>query len=288
VVAVLNQLAAVDDGHGITGAELSRRLGISSSTCAALLASLEGLRYVERGRDRAYRLGPGLFPVVHAVHRQVPILTVAEPELSVDGVKLGLGCSLTRDDRDHLTIMAVVGTPGQTPIRLTPGDQLPGTPPYGAPGIAFRKPHEIEAWLAAAPGGPDEADHLRRFLDTIRRRGYAAWTLEPASAVILDRIREVVEHLAQEPGAKRLHEQLTQLVANFGRRGYLDEELRAGGSLPVSYVIVPVCDRHGTPRYQIDLHVLRAGVPIESIERYAARLRAAAEVLSGALGGSVP
>jgi DNA-binding IclR family transcriptional regulator len=288
VVAVLNLLATLTDGHGLTGAEVSRDLGISSSTCAALLASLEDLRYVERGRDRAYRLGPGLLPVVHAVHSQLPILVVAEAELHAINAELGLGCSLTRDDRDHLTVMAVVGTPSQTPIRLTPGERLPGTPPYGAPGIAFRQPQEIEGWLAAAPGGAEEAAHLRGFLETIRHRGYAAWTLEPASIGILDRIHEVVEDLAHDRGAKVVWEQLTQLVANFGRRGYLDEELEASSSLSVSYIIVPVFDRHGRPRYQIDLHVLRPQVPIETLETYADRLTAAAAVLSKALDGSPP
>ncbi|MHB8669054.1 MAG: IclR family transcriptional regulator [Acidimicrobiales bacterium] len=285
VVAVLNLLATVSDGEGLTGAEVARTLAISSSTCASLLAGLEDLRYVERGADRTYRLGPGLLPVVHAVHAQLPILGSAEPELRAINRELGFGCSLTRDDLDHLTVIEVVGTPSQTPIALA-GERLPGSPPYGAPGIAFRSERDIEAWLSMAPGGPKEIEYLRRFLETIRRRGYAAWTLEPATADIFDRIHEVVEGLAHDPAAGRLRDQLTQLVANFGRRGYLDEELETRDALSVSYIIVPVFDRNGTPRYQIDLHVLQPRVTVSSIEAYARRLTATADALSTALGRS--
>ena len=48
--------------------------GITTSTCALILAELETANWVTRRADRRYGLGNGLLGVVHGLRRQFPLL----------------------------------------------------------------------------------------------------------------------------------------------------------------------------------------------------------------------
>jgi DNA-binding IclR family transcriptional regulator len=68
VMDVLGALA--DSPGGRTSAELAKLCGISTSTCALVLAELEAGAWVTRREDRRYGLGSGLFGLVHGLRRQ--------------------------------------------------------------------------------------------------------------------------------------------------------------------------------------------------------------------------
>ena len=72
---VMDVLAALADSpNGRTSAELAKSCGISTSTCALVLAELERRAWVARREDRRYVLGSGLFGLVHGLRAQFPLL----------------------------------------------------------------------------------------------------------------------------------------------------------------------------------------------------------------------
>jgi DNA-binding IclR family transcriptional regulator len=65
---VMDVLAALADSpEGRTSAELAKICGISTSTCALVLAELERGTWVTRREDRRFFLGSGLFALVHGL-----------------------------------------------------------------------------------------------------------------------------------------------------------------------------------------------------------------------------
>lgn len=86
---VLATLADAPDGR--TSAEVAKRCGISTSTCALVLAGPEGRAWVTRRVDRRYLLGSGLFGLVHGPRTQFPLLDHGRDALRFLHEALGAG-----------------------------------------------------------------------------------------------------------------------------------------------------------------------------------------------------
>ncbi len=85
-----------DSPDGSTSAELAKSCGISSSTCALLLAELELGAWVARHDDRRYVLGSGLFGLVHGLRTQFPLLDRGRDALSFLHTTLGAAAPCRR------------------------------------------------------------------------------------------------------------------------------------------------------------------------------------------------
>src|SRR5579875_3493213 len=107
VMDILGALAGSAGGH--TSAELAKLCGISTSTCALLLAELEQGSWVVRRDDRRYVLGSGLFGLVHGLRTQFPLLDRGRDALSFLHATLGAGCSMSKITDRHLTTVDAVG-----------------------------------------------------------------------------------------------------------------------------------------------------------------------------------
>src|SRR5439155_22771039 len=103
VVAVLEYLAARPRE---SASAVARTLGLNGSTCAVLLASLERAQWVERARDKTYRLGAGLLSVVDAMRARFPLLGAGDSLLRRLSEALGCPCVLTPIRADHLLVLA--------------------------------------------------------------------------------------------------------------------------------------------------------------------------------------
>jgi len=112
---VVEALAGSIDGY--TSAELARRCGITTSTCALVLAELERGGWVARYDDRRYGLGSGLFGVVHGLRRQFPLLDRGRDALVELHERLGAGCSMSKIGDRHLTTVDTVGMPPTVSMR---------------------------------------------------------------------------------------------------------------------------------------------------------------------------
>jgi DNA-binding IclR family transcriptional regulator len=243
-------LAALAESGALTSAELSRRCGISTSTCSLVLAELERDRWVTRYDDRRYALGSGLFGVVHGLRNQFPLLDRGRDVLTFLHQRLGAGCSMSRIDRDRLTTVDSVGhgTDGEHAV----GQQFPIGPPFGLVAMAWRDDAGVEAWLREVMPQLSKADieGHRCVLAHIRARGYGAWRFDDAHEALHDRISAVLASLAP---TERVTRQLSALLTMVTLRSVADA---LESELPTTeFVVLPIFGHTGQPEYQIEIHL---------------------------------
>ncbi|MEZ0365614.1 MarR family transcriptional regulator [Mycobacterium sp. pUA109] len=250
VVAVLTALAAAP--HGQTSAELARGCGITTSTCALLLAELEHAGWVGRRDDRRYVLGSGLFGLVHGLRTQFPLLDRGRDALLSLHRTLGAACSMSKiGDRNLVTVDAVGhATEGEHAV----GQRFPIDPPFGLVAMAWRDEAAVDAWLRGVTPRLTTADldRHRAVLAAIRDRGYGAWRFDETHAGLHDRLATVLASM--EPTAQ-LTRQLSALMTMVTLRSVTDT---LESDLPAAeFVVVPIFGDDGQPEYQIEIHLGR-------------------------------
>jgi DNA-binding IclR family transcriptional regulator len=235
---------------GLTSAQLARRCGISTSTCALVLAELERGGWVARYDDRRYSLGSGLFGLVRGLRNQFPLLDKGRTALVNLNESLAAGCSLSRIDEDHLTVVDAVGhgSDGEHVV----GQRFPIDPPFGLVAMAWRDDAAIDRWLRGVRPRltRTDADHYRQVLADVRARGYGAWRFDDAHASLHDRVAGILTSL--EPTAT-VARQLTNLMTMVTLRSItetLERDLSA-----TEFVVLPIFGPAGQPEYQIEIHV---------------------------------
>src|SRR5947209_8780912 len=204
-------LAALSDARrGRTSAELAKACGISSSTCALVLAQLEERAWVARREDRRYVLGSGLFGLVHGLRMQFPLLDRGRDALRYLHETLGAGCSMSKIGDRHLTTVDAFGhgTDGEHAV----GQRFPIDPPFGLVAMAWRDDDFVVSWLRRVTPRlttGEIAQHLN-VLSDIRARGYGAWRFDDAHQSLHHRLASV---LASLESTARVTRQLTTLMS---------------------------------------------------------------------------
>jgi DNA-binding IclR family transcriptional regulator len=247
---VLDALAA--SSAGLTSAQLARQCGITTSTCALVLRELEGGGWVARHDDRRYGLGSGLFALVRGLRNQFPLLDQGRTALVNLHESLAAGCSMSRIDDDHLTVIDAVGhgSEGEHVV----GQRFPIDPPFGLVAMAWRDDAAIERWLREVTPRLTRADidHYRQVLADVRERGYGAWRFDEAHASLHDRVAGILASL--EPTAT-VARQLTNLMTMVTLRSItrtLETDL-----LATEFVVLPIFGSAGQPEHQIEIHIRR-------------------------------
>ena len=247
---VLDALAA--SSAGLTSAQLARRCGITTSTCALILGELECGGWVARYDDRRYGLGSGLFGLVRGLRNQFPLLDQGRAALVNLHESLSAGCSMSRIDDDHLTVIDSVGhaSDGEHAV----GQRFPIDPPFGLVAMAWRDDAAVDGWLRGVTPRLTRADidRYRQVLADVRERGYGAWTFDDEHASLHDRVAGILASL--EPTAT-VARQLTNLMTMVTLRSItstLEKDLPA-----TEFVVLPIFGRTGQPEYQIEIHIRR-------------------------------
>lgn len=260
---VMDVLAALADSpKGLTSAELAKRCAISTSTCALVLAELEGRAWVARREDRRYVLGSGLFGLVHGLRAQFPLLDRGRAALRFLHDTLGAGCSMSKIGGRHLTTVDAVGhaTDGGRAV----GQRFPIDPPFGLVAMAWRGDDFIHAWLHRVMPRLTRAEiaEHRRVLADIRARGYGAWRFDDTHQSLHSRLADVLASL--EPTAQ-VTRQLTTLMTMVTLQSVtdaLETDLAAA-----EFVVLPIFGQDGQPEYQIEIHLGRsAGLTLPELD----------------------
>lgn len=251
---VMDVLAALADSRaGLTSAELAKRCAISTSTCALVLAELEGRAWVSRREDRRYALGSGLFGLVHGLRVQFPLLDRGRDALQFLHETLGAGCSMSKIGGRHLTTVDAVGhgTDGGRAV----GQRFPIDPPFGLVAMAWRDDDFVRAWLHGVIPRLTRAEiaEHQRVLADIRERGYGAWRFDDTHQSLHNRLAEVLASL--EPTA-RVTRQLTTLMTMVTLQS-VTAELETGLAA-AEFVVLPIFGPDGQPEYQIEIHLGRS------------------------------
>jgi DNA-binding IclR family transcriptional regulator len=268
--------ALADSPTGLTSAELARRCGISTSTCALVLAELEGRAWVARREDRRYVLGSGLFGLVHGLRVQFPLLDRGRDALRFLNETLGAGCSMSKIGSRHLTTVDAVGhaTDGGQAV----GQRFPIDPPFGLVAMAWRDDDSVGAWLHRVMPRLTRAEiaEHQRVLADIRARGYGAWRFDDTHQSLHNRLADVLASL--EPTAQ-VTRRLTSFMTMVTLRSVtdaLETDLAAA-----EFVVLPIFGHDGQPEYQIEIHLGRsAGLTLPELD---AALRHAQGLLTATL-----
>lgn len=181
---ILTEVA--DDPSGIS--EISRRLGLPTSTVARLLATLEQLGAVERlADDSGYRIGPSVVTMAASVDTTQSLLTVAQPTMQelVDLVAEAVGLSIPAGYDVHYIGQLDCANPVQ--VRDWTGVSLPM--------------HIVPSGMVVLAHWPDEAvdRYLNRKLDQYT----------PRSVIMPDRIRARLDEV-RETGIFWMEEEFSE------------------------------------------------------------------------------
>jgi DNA-binding IclR family transcriptional regulator len=248
VMDVLGTLA--NSPQGRTSAELAKSCGISTSTCALVLAELERGSWVTRREDRRFCLGTGLFGLVHGLRVQFPLLDRGREALDFLHHTLGAGCSMSRIGGRQLTTIDTVGhgTDGGHAV----GQRFPIDPPFGLVAMAWRDEESVAAWLQRVLPRLTRAEiaQHQRVLADIRARGYGAWRFDDTHQSLHHRLAGVLASL--EPTAQ-VTRQLTTLMTMVTLQSVTDSLERDLSS--TEFVVLPIFGRDGQPEYQIEIHL---------------------------------
>ena len=248
VMELLTTLAASPQGR--TSADLAKICGISTSTCALVLAELERGAWVTRREDRRYALGSGLFGLVHGLRMQFPLLDRGRDALRLLHEKLGAGCSMSKIGDRHLTTIDAFGhgTDGEHAV----GQRFPIGPPFGLVAMAWRDEDFVQAWLRRVTPRltPAEIAQHQRVLADIRARGYGAWRFDDTHQSLHHRLASVLASLEPTAQVTRQLTTLMTMVTLQSVTGVLETELAA-----TEFVVLPIFGRDGQPEYQIEIHL---------------------------------
>lgn len=235
---------------GRTSAEIARTCGISTSTCALVLAELEQTGWVARRDDRRYGLGSGLFGVVHGLRTQFPLLDRGRDVLIDLHQRLSAGCSMSKIGEKHLTTVDSVGhgTDGEQAV----GQRFPIDPPFGLVAMAWRDEDTIAAWLRNVAPRLTQADidSHRRVLADIRARGYGAWRFDDVHASLHDRLTRVLASVEPTAAVARALTTLMTMVTLQSVTDTLERDLAT-----TEFVVVPIFGSTGQPEYQIEIRL---------------------------------
>lgn len=270
VMDVLATLA--DSPNGRTSAELAKICGISTSTCALVLAELERGGWVARREDRRYALSSGLFTLVHGLRTQFPLLDRGRAALSFLHDTLGGGCSMSKIGGRHLTTVDALGhgTDGEHAV----GQRFPIDPPFGLVAMAWREDDSVDAWLHRVTPRltrAEIADH-RRTLGAIRARGYGAWRFDDNHRSLHHRLTSLLASLEPTGQVTRQLTTLMTMVTLQSVTSALETELTS-----TEFVVLPIFGPDSQPEYQIEIHLGRpAGLTLERLD---AALREAQRLL---------
>ncbi|QLL09941.1 helix-turn-helix domain-containing protein [Mycobacterium vicinigordonae] len=273
-MAVLTALADAPDGW--SSAELAKTCGISTSTCALILAELERRTWVARRDDRRYALGSGLFGLVHGLRRTFPLLDRGREALRYLHHTLGAGCSMSKIGDRHLTTVDAYGhgTDGEHAV----GQRFPIDPPFGLVAVAWRDDYFLQAWLRRVTPRPTAADvaDYRRVLADIRARGYGAWRFDDTHQPLHDRLAHVLASLEPTSAVTRKLTTLMTMVTLRSVTDSIESDLAT-----TEFVVLPIFGHDGQPEYQIEIHL--GGAPRMSLPELEDALQHAQGLLAALL-----
>ncbi len=178
-LTLLQVLADAPHPHSVS--ELSRNSGLPKSHIHRLLQTLVEHAYVEKTKDRKYRIGVGAFRMGHALLRNIPARNRFLPSMleAVETIQLPL--TLALPFQSQAISVAHVFRDGR--IRTTSetlGTVLPATSSaLGKLFLAFEEESVVEALLpslsyhASGPKAHRTPDSLRKELKLIRLQGYS-------------------------------------------------------------------------------------------------------------------
>jgi DNA-binding IclR family transcriptional regulator len=230
-------LRAFRPGSEVLGnGELAERTGLSRSTVSRLTQTLVGTGFLQHDAAlRAYRLGPPVLSLAHAMRASSPVLQVAAPLMRAMAEAQRINVGLAMPDRDEMVYLESVRYNRKVSLRTVVAGQ--------------RVPVELtslgRAWLAAAPEAqrvalmaqfarrrraqwPALQREIEAAIQSVHQHGYCAASWQPevvalATPIVVARHpvyvlnMSVATQAAPDSVVKTLKPALLQLAGQIGR-----------------------------------------------------------------------
>ena len=267
-VAVLDFFAD-HPGEAFTLTELIRALRMSRATCHALLAALVDARYLHRGADKSYVLGPALMRLAAAAQLGERPMQAAAPEMRRLADSLDVICSAVFREGDEAVVRERASSLSHLGWTAQLGRRWPLRPPFGNIFMAWSESEEIARWLERVEpdAGSDTRARAAASLAFARRRGFTFGLR--------------TEHLQDERHAR-------SLTNREDKTDYLGGELRGGESYDLAFVAAPVFGAAGDVAFVLALMGFTASLDGAAVTDIGEQLRAACGRVSDFIGGVVP
>ena len=270
VVAVLEYLATVPSGSATT-AELAGRLGITRSTCRAILVALEQTGYVERpDGGRTYRIGPSAVALGRAARERRPLLQVVTEILDRLCQEENMSCGITARSGEDLAVVGRIGSASVFPDAQRSGIRLPYAAPFGAPFAAWADEQEVAAWLERSQEDRTAQEAMRERLRRLREQGFLVQRLSAAGRLGLV---AVLEDIAVAGGLVSERAQDATLLAHLTRTHDAGEQGMPAESRYAT-LMTAVMGADGLPALSVSLNTVRPGADQDELDELGARIRA--------------
>lgn len=281
VVAILNLLATHAE-RGMSSIQIARELGITKSTCALILATLEDNGFVHRRDREGFVLGRGLLPIATAVHNNsyTDRCRAVLEQLWVDTRR---ACRMMQISSQGLQTIAQAGVFPADPPVLNVGQRLPLHAPFGIELTAWHPQlFERATQRALLEKYGLQREQLERQVRQLKEQGYLVWRYSPEHAAMISAIRDLAPLLhAEGQTTVYLRDRLLELMALGTRESIPPQSIAAHGKLAVSHIAVPVDvgDDDTPPLESIDLLVFEPEIDAGELRALIERLRQAVRQL---------
>jgi DNA-binding IclR family transcriptional regulator len=189
-LAAILELFARDPSRSWSLSEIVGELGISRSTCHALLISLDLANLVYRDEDKRYVLGSLAVSVGRAAASHYSPADLVQRELTQLSQEWGAIAVSNYRRRDAILVREWIDTVRVDAGGSRAGASIPMAPPWGAIFYAWEPRAEQRRWLERASAMlPDDAvrEQLAQGLADIRRQGFTCGLrLDHANPAALD------------------------------------------------------------------------------------------------------
>ncbi len=286
VIDVINFLAA-HPTETFTLSELAEHLGLSNGSAHRVLTTLTEARYLSRHpKHKTYSLGVALVAIGQAAMEKHRGIDIARREMARLTDELKAQCIATAIVDDELLFLAKEGVPQTHDGLNRVGERRPFVPPLGLGHIAWADKKAITAYLARAQSTLSEPmrEYLRTALGVIRQRGYAIAANGDALRALRQTATFPIDRQRDAAYWARVH----SLIGALSEKEILLLELADAGEAGISYISAPVFSPSGSVTLELALSGMPNNLSVGEIERYAARLRAAAAVVTSETHGRMP
>ena len=273
--------------EAFTLAELARLLTLSKGSAHRVMTALTDAGFVARHpRHKTYTLGMGLVAIGEAALERYPGIAIARREMSRLRAELGVGCGATAIVNDEYLLLGREGTPRTYDGLTLVGERRLVVPSIGMGQIAWRDEDEIATYLAKGAAYMSTAlhDHLVACFPEIRRRGFAMAANGTAiPRLIAATIIPLGRHASDLLPVDVLHGVAQVPPSEFQIRDIVEAEGKG-----INYIAAPVF----SAEREVCLEIVISGFPehpgVQEIERYAAKVVQAADIVTSEIRGRKP
>lgn len=283
-IELLDFLAA-HPSEAYTLSELARRLDVNLASTYAVCRALTAAGYLTRHpRHRTYMLGPAVIAAGSAALVAHPAIDAARDEANRLAEATGLQATVTALAGDAAVFVATAGRQQPHGVDVRVGRRVPLVPPLGSVFYAWAPAVDVERWLARSDLDEPALASLRAVLEQVRARGYSIGLEAPAR----QDLEAAIAHLADEPHASRVREEVVAVIERLGHDEYQVLELDPRRRYAVSMIAAPVFDAEARVTLAITLVGFPPDLAAAQVEALAEQVRGAGVVATKRAHGREP